>query len=108
MLDRNNAADSLLGHIMRAAYLTRLASIIGWQASMIAAGLYLNVVTGLFFVSATLLPFIGYYWAFYDAPAFASWPRVKRASVLTLSFVFATIVGFAVLFYLELLIAFRL
>jgi hypothetical protein len=99
-----------LGHIMRAAYFTRLALIIGWQAGMIAAVFYINLknAESLFFVSATLLPFIGYYWAFYDAPAFANWSRVKRAAILTLSFVFATVVGFAVLFYLELLIAFRL
>jgi hypothetical protein len=96
---------------MRTSYFIRLALILGWQASMIAA-MFLspqyNWMTHAFIVSSLLVPFIGYFLAFYDAPAFADLSRITRPVVLTISFAIATAVGFWVLLFLifVLLIAF--
>ena len=73
---------------------------------MIAAELCFDFRTSIFVASAMLLPFIGYYLAFYNTPAFAGWSRINRPLILTLSFVVASIVGFFALFYLEVFIAF--
>jgi hypothetical protein len=89
----------MLGHIMRAAYFTRLALILGWQAMMIAVGFYFVFSASFWILTAMILPLVAYFWAFYDAPIFLSWSRIKRQIILTFSFIGATIVGFFVLFY---------
>jgi hypothetical protein len=88
---------------MRTRYFIRFALIIGWQAIMAASIFYfspsptwLRVIE----VSGFLLPFLGYFLAFYRAPAFAGWSRITRPMVLTLSFAIAATVGFFFFVYL--------
>jgi hypothetical protein len=82
---------------MRARYFIRLALILAWQFSMTAA-IFLspqyNWMAHAFIVSGLLVPFIGYFLAFYEAPAFAGMSRITRPIFLTLLFVGTTAVGF--------------
>jgi hypothetical protein len=90
-----------LGHIMRARYFIGLALILGWQASIAAAMFYFNSqppVTDELVAVALIVPFIGYFVAFYGAPAFAGWSRVARPVFLTFIFSAATVIGFWFLF----------
>jgi hypothetical protein len=93
-----------LGHIMPAAYFIRLTLILGWQASMTAAIFYFSHspvwVMHTFVVSGSLLPFIGYFFSFYDAPVFAIGSRITKPIVLTLLFIVFTVVGFWFLLFL--------
>lgn len=86
---------------MRVSYSKRLALIIALQAAMIAGpflfGPSLDRLTTVFDAAAWILPFVGYFVAFYDAPFFARWSRITRPIVLTLSFIAATVIGFWIL-----------
>ena len=88
---------------MRARYFVGLALILGWQASIAAAMFYLNSqppLTDELVAVGLIVPFIGYFVAFYGAPVFAGWSRVARPIFLTLIFSAATAVGFCFLFFL--------
>ena len=94
---------------MRAIHFIRLALIVIWQTAMIACVLYFDSsshrwIPGAFAVAALLLPFVGYIVACYDAPLFARWSRVLKASVLTVSSVIVTIAGYLGLFMAGLLL----
>ena len=88
---------------MRAIHFIRLALIVIWQTATTTCVLYFDSsphrwIPGTFAVAALLLPFIGYIVACYDAPLFARWSRVLKASVLTVSSVVVTIAGYLGLF----------
>jgi hypothetical protein len=91
---------------MRITHFKRLALIIVLQVGLgLACQLYFSpsphcwipvAVTGLF------LPFIAYIAAFDDAPFLTRWPRILKASVLTLSSLALTIGGYIILAILYL------
>ena len=82
---------------MRVTYFRHFALILACQVSMVAAMVYFgstrlweNVFTGL----AWVLPFLGYFFAFHDAPKFAVLPRMVKPIFLSCTFLAATAVGF--------------
>ena len=77
----------------------KFALIIALQAGVIASIFYSNpslLLLHTIVTSALVLPFIGYFLAFYRDPALASWSRVA----MTLTFIVATIAGFCLLFFI--------
>jgi hypothetical protein len=96
---------------MRTANCKRLALIVIWQALMVAALFYSDLnatsrrwIPSIFGLAALPLPFVFYIAALYDAPLFARWHRILKASVLTLSSVIVTVGGYSIMFYTGLLI----
>jgi len=60
-------------------------------------------IPGAFGASALLLPFVCYIAAVDDAPIFARWNRILKASVVTLSSVILTVGGYLIFFFTGLL-----
>jgi hypothetical protein len=90
-------ACAFLSYCMRGTYLRHFALILTCQGSMVAAMCYFyptppwyNVFTGL----AWVLPFLGYFFAFHDAPKFAVLPRMVKPIFLSCTFLAVTAVGF--------------
>ncbi len=81
---------------MRASNLKRLVLILLWQVVMVSAVVYFDAsprpwIPGVFAVAALLPPFLCYIAAVDDAPLFVKWPRILKASVVTLSSVILTV-----------------
>jgi hypothetical protein len=83
---------------MRASYFGYVALIVACQAALLAGMFYFNrspdwVIHSLVTL-AVVVPFLGYFVAFYRSPKFAHMRHVRRIVILTIIFSVATAVGF--------------
>ncbi len=86
---------------VRFKYLKRLALVGFWQTLMVFGVLSFDSspyrwVPSVFAVAALLVPFVGYIAAGYDAPVFARWSPILKMTILTLSSLLVTVVGYTI------------
>jgi hypothetical protein len=83
---------------MRASYFGYVALIVACQAALLAGMFYFNRspdwVIHTFVTLAVVVPFLGYFVAFYRSPKFANTRHVHRIVILTIIFGVATAIGF--------------
>ena len=83
---------------MRASYFGYVALIVACQAALVAGLFYFSrspdSVIHSFVTLALVVPFLGYFVAFYRSPRFAHMRHVRRSVILTIIFSVATAIGF--------------